>query len=89
MNWITETKPVKPDKQEEDSLELTPESLINMNYTYGYRSLSIHPYYATRCKLDAADKEGTRAAVLRELLPLAEAAVEALRQAVAKLDNQE
>ena len=89
MNWTTNDKPIEQVQPErEDTLRLTDSSNIRICYSrWQMVWLSVDLPINNR-KLDHADRDGTRCMVLRELLPLAEAALMALRQAVAELPCQ-
>ena len=86
MNWNTNEKPVenKPDIKED--LELAPRCRICIDYSpFKMVWLGITlPCNVERKIIDVNDRDGTRRMVLRELLPLAEAALVALRNAVAE-----
>jgi hypothetical protein len=84
MNWTEKNKPVPIQQEISDSLAGTGVSIDYAPYKSACIFLSL-PYDKCR-SIDPNDRDGTRARVLWELLPMAEAAVEALRQAVAELD---
>ena len=88
MIWTEHDAPRQPVNNDvKDELELSERASVNITYS-PYRSgffwIAL-PYEAEK-RFDVNDREGTRRMVLRELLPLAEAALTALRQAVAEID---
>ena len=88
MNWETKDNTREPVTREiSERLDLTKEAHVSIDYQ-PYTSACIYlamPYDARKA-IDVNDREGTRRIVLRELLPLAEAALQSLRQAVAEFD---
>ena len=87
MNWTTTVSMPQKSPEHKDVLKLTDKSRINIEYDiYPMTWLIIDPGYEFRSHIDPADREGTRRMVLRELLPLAEEALAALRKAVAELE---
>lgn len=90
MTWTATEKPVVTKAEIEDNLDLGEGSRVHITYgPYQYCSFAVYADYAWRdANLNASDRDGTRAAVLRHLLPRVQAALEALRDAVAEtLDN--
>ena len=89
MNWTEKDKPREPITREvEDRLKLTDVATVSIQYE-PYKSVSfwlVLPF-STHKVIDVADHDGTRRMALRELLPLAEAALVALRQAVEEIDR--
>ena len=86
-HWNTKDKPAEPVRQEiSDEL---PAAGLSISYA-PYKSACIYiamPYTLDK-RIDVNDRDGTRRMVLREMLPMAEAALVALRHAVAEsLDN--
>src|SRR5271157_5138132 len=87
MNWTVNDKPIEQVQPErEDTLTLAGNAHVRICYSpWPMAWLSVDLPHE-RCKFDANDREGTRRMVLRELLPLAEEALAALRKAVAEID---
>ena len=86
MNWTEHDAPRHPvDNDVKDELEFSERASVNITYS-PYRSgfFWIALPYESEKRFDVNDRDGTRRMVLRELLPLAEAALVALRQAVAE-----
>ncbi len=90
MNWkSSETAPRPPAPEITDRLELAPNaSVVLMFHSYPMAYFSVDLPNA-KAVLDPADRANSRERVLRALLPLAEAALVALRQAVAELPEAE
>ena len=84
--WNTKDKPREPVRMEvADYLHLTPECSVTIDYEpYKSATLFLSMTNSVYKRIDVNDRDGTRRMVLRELLPLAEAALVALRQAVAE-----
>ena len=89
-HWNTKDKPREPVRMEvADDLQLTPECSVTIDYEpYKSATLFMSITNSVYERLDKSDRDGTRRRVLRELLPLAEAALVALRQAVAESEPQ-
>ena len=86
MNWTTHDKEPEQRREIADDLPLGDRASVSINYSpYRNCCLYISLPYEQEKHFDAADRDGTRAFCLRELLPLAESALVALRQAVAEL----
>lgn len=86
MNWTSEDKPVTQKPEQRDSLDLTKEASIYITYT-PWRSVNLFialPYHG-EALANADDREGSRNAILRAMLPLVESALVALRESVAEL----
>ena len=86
--WNTKDKPREPVMMEVvDDLPLTPEATVTIDYE-PFKSAILFLSMTSKAykQIDVNDREGTRRMVLRELLPMAEAALVALRQAVAEFD---
>ena len=82
MNWTEHDTPPANQPRVEDTLILSEKShvrIIYLPYPMVFLSVGIEAE-----KVNPADRDGTRRMVLRELLPVAEAALTALRQAVAE-----
>ena len=90
LDWKENDEPAKPAEPERnDTLQLTATSRVHIIYgRYAMVWLSVDPRECRKL-LDADNRDGTRCKVLRELLPLAEAALVALRDAVAELPPEQ
>ena len=82
MNWTEKNAIPEPRQDISDNLEGTG---VSINYApYKSACLFLSLSYEHCKQIDVNDRDGTRRMVLRELLPLAEAALVTLRQAVAE-----
>lgn len=86
MNWTTKDEPTPAERKIEDVLDFGPRAQVRITYSpYKIVYLGIDVGWEFDKRMDAADRDGSRAIALRALLPMAEAALVQLRRAVAKI----